>query len=184
MTQTDPAQDPTDARASPPPEVGRSHDTAGAEHELTLRRFPPSFQDREVEADFRRDFFNRSRSILRAALVLGAGIYGAFGLLDLLVVAPEHLAPVLAIRYLGVCPMLVLLAVSVNTDTFRRFAQPLLGSAMAAAGFGIIAMTLLTEPPVSVWLSSIRPARSGCTSWSRSRSRLSWRSPISQRRCS
>jgi signal transduction histidine kinase len=151
MTQTDPAQDPTDARASPPPEVGRSHDTAGAEPELTLRRFPPSFQDREVEADFRRDFFNRSRSILRAALVLGAGIYGAFGLLDLLVVAREHLAPVLAIRYLGVCPMLVLLAVSVNTDTFRRFAQPLLGSAMAAAGFGIIAMTLLTEPPVSGW---------------------------------
>ncbi|MDZ7712891.1 MAG: HAMP domain-containing sensor histidine kinase [Rhodovibrio sp.] len=151
MTHTDPAHDPTDARASLSPEVRRSRDTAGVEPELTLRRFPPSFQDSEVEADFRRDFFNRSRSILRAALFLGAGIYGAFGILDLLVVAPDHLAPLLAIRYLGVCPMLVLLAVSVNTEAFRRFAQPLLGSAMAAAGVGIIAMTLLTEPPVSGW---------------------------------
>ena len=72
MTQTDPAPHPTHARASPAPEDRPSHDAGGAEHELTLRRFPPSFHDPEVEADFRRDFFNRSRGILRAALFLGA----------------------------------------------------------------------------------------------------------------
>ena len=151
MTQPPPDQDPTDARAPAASAPEPAGDASAADQELTIRRFPPTFRDREVEADFRRDFFNRSRSILRAALFLGAAIYGAFGILDLLVVAPEHLAPLFAIRYLGVCPMLVLLALAVNTETFRRFGQPLLGTAMAAAGCGIIAMTLLTDPPVSGW---------------------------------
>lgn len=151
MTQQPPDQDPTDAPASPPPDTGRTGAGTGSEPQLTIGRFPPRFRDWEVEADFRHDFFNRSRGILRAALFLGAGIYGAIGILDLIVVAPEHLTPLLAIRYLGVCPMLVLFAVAVNTQAFRRFAQPLLAGAMALAGLGIIAMTLLTEPPVSGW---------------------------------
>jgi signal transduction histidine kinase len=142
-------------RATPASSVADGRETAesraGAEPELRIQRFPPAFADREVEADFRRDFFNRSRNILRAALFLGAGIYGAFGVLDLLVAAPENAAPLLAIRYLGVCPMLIAMGLAVNTATFRRFSQALLGGGMAAAGLGIIAMTLLTDPPVSGW---------------------------------
>lgn len=151
MHQTTPPKDSTEARASSARGIGAACVENGTEPEMTIRRLPPVFQDAEVEADFRLDFFNRSRGVLRAALFLGAGIYGAFGILDLLVVAPEHVAPLLAIRFLGVCPMLVLLALAVNAQTFRRWAQPVLGCAMALAGCGIIAMTLLTDPPVSGW---------------------------------
>ncbi|WP_169816640.1 sensor histidine kinase [Rhodovibrio salinarum] len=152
MPQTLP---PADHTETPTAEPGRARTqdraTAAVEQELTIRRFPPVFLDPEVEADFRRDFFNRSRAILRAALFLGAAIYGAFGVLDLLVVAPDKLTPLLAIRFLGVCPILIAMALAVNTATFRRFAQLLLGGGMAMAGLGIIAMTLVTGPPVSGW---------------------------------
>lgn len=113
-----------------------------------IRPLVLQFADAETESDFRDDFFRRSRKTIRVALLLGAAIYAAFGLLDLYIVR-DAVAELFIIRYAMVCPFLLAVAVITGTEAFRQYSQGILGTAMAIAGLGIVAMTAVTQAPVS-----------------------------------
>jgi len=111
-------------------------------HPLTLR-FPGDQEDA-----FREDFIQKSMSQVRISLALGLILYPLFGILDYLLI-PNVKEAIWFIRYLIVCPYLLLLLFFTHIHYFKRISQPLLVLTVLVMGFGIIAMTVIAYPPGS-----------------------------------
>jgi signal transduction histidine kinase len=107
-----------------------------------------SFRDKELEADFRDDFFTRNLSHFRQDLLLGCFLYAVYGILDFWII-PEIRIATWYIRFALVCPLLLGVFLFTFSRLSRRFLEPALILACFAAGAGIIAMIVMASPPGS-----------------------------------
>lgn len=116
---------------------------------LKLNHFGLYFRDPGVERRFVVSNMAKALPLVRISLFFAAVLYGTFALLDYTVARGAY-HELWTIRFGIVCP--VLLTVSFLTffpKIFFKISQELLSLAMAASGFGIIAMTMVAPPPVN-----------------------------------
>jgi two-component system, cell cycle sensor histidine kinase PleC len=106
------------------------------------------FCDDAVEARYRSESLDESRSLIRTYLFAAALLYLTFGILDLQVGGPV-VGWLLFIRYGVVCPILVATALLTFVPSFERFSQAAISIAMITPGIGIAAMTAIMPPPAN-----------------------------------
>jgi hypothetical protein len=111
-------------------------------HPVTLRFRQP------LESEFVAEYFRRTRTHLRVALVLGFLLYATFGVLDTWI-APDQRRQLWIIRYCVVCPLMLVCLVGTYERGFRRVRQPAITFALIVAGLGIAVMTAIIPPPGS-----------------------------------
>lgn len=102
-------------------------------------RFPA-----DLERSFRDDYAERSLGSIRRGLGLGLFLYAAFGLLDPWIV-PGVLTQIWSIRFLAVCPLIVLVLAFTLWPGFTKVMQPALAATSVAGGVGIVAMISLAK---------------------------------------
>lgn len=112
-------------------------------HPLTLR-----FDDKNLEREFGDEYFARTLSQVRLALVLGFVLYTGYGFVDFWL-APEQLKWIWAIRYLIVGPTVLGCLWFSYSKHFRRFRELAISVVVVVATLGIIAMTSLIPQPIS-----------------------------------
>ncbi len=119
----------------------RAHPSANTRmHPLTLR-FAGKLED-----EFAEEYFARTLTQVRAALVLGLLLYTLFGILDTWI-APDQRRTLWLIRYALVAPTLVCaLAFSYNS-AFKRYREPVISTVVLIAALGIVAMTAIIPAP-------------------------------------
>src|SRR5690349_1108262 len=112
-------------------------------HPVTLR-----FDDKDLEREFQDEYYDRTLVQVRLALVVGALLYGLYGIVDFWL-APLQRTTIWAIRYLVVAPAaLVALGFSYNKH-FRRYRESTLTLVILIAQLGIVGMTAITPQPMS-----------------------------------
>lgn len=115
-----------------------------------LNMFSLRFHNRMAERRFLCRHMLDSRPVIRLGLLAGAALYGLFGILDILIMS-ESVQKFWIIRFGFVFPVVFgVLALTYHRD-FVRCAQAGLSLAMLASGMGIIAMTVVGQPPASHW---------------------------------
>ena len=87
-------------------------------HRFDLREPWLRFREPEVESAFTRETFLQSMAVIRAYLLGGTALYGAFGVLDMTVGGPST-AALLAIRQ-PVCPVLLAIFGLTSSTAFLR----------------------------------------------------------------
>ncbi|PKN35989.1 MAG: hypothetical protein CVU61_00365 [Deltaproteobacteria bacterium HGW-Deltaproteobacteria-19] len=113
-------------------------------HLLTLKF---SGDSSNIETSFQREYFRSSLSHNRAAMLVGAFFYSAFGILDMLLM-PENKSTMWMIRYAIVDPLIIALFLLSFSKIFERYANPLMTLVCILAGGGIIWMIVIAPPPV------------------------------------
>jgi signal transduction histidine kinase len=113
-----------------------------------LNMFSLRFRNRMAERRFLRRHMLESRPVIRVGLLAGAALYGVFGILDILIM-PDAVQKFWIIRFGFVFPVIFGVLALTYHRSFVRCAQTGLSLAMFASGMGIIAMTVLGEPPTS-----------------------------------
>jgi signal transduction histidine kinase len=112
---------------------------------LSLRFVGPSAG---LEAGFRQAYLVESIPRMRVALLLGAAFFGSFGILDAYLM-PDQAYVVWAIRYGGICPLLLAGAALTRVPALHRSVEPGVAALMVLGGAGIVAMIVVAPPPVN-----------------------------------
>jgi len=99
-----------------------------------------------LEASFQRNYAQTSLTNIRITLILGAVLYGGFGILDGFLFPFQKYIPWL-IRYALVCPALMATVLFSYRNMFLALMQPLLAFLFFGAGAGIVGMVLVVPPP-------------------------------------
>ena len=120
--------------------------------EARLSPFTLSFSG-PVESEFLEHYFDRCIRQVRTGFILGTLLYAGFGFLDLIVV-PTHFRALWFIRFAIVCPVLLLAWALSFRPVFRRLIYPVVAFAVAIAGFGVIAMTMIAPSPANYLYSA------------------------------
>jgi len=97
------------------------------------------FKDPDLENLFRDDYYIKSLSSIRIALILGAILYSIFGILDIYV-APYTKNYIWFIRFGVVVPLLACVLIVSFFKFFKKIMQFILSFASLVAGLGIVAM--------------------------------------------
>jgi signal transduction histidine kinase/CheY-like chemotaxis protein len=106
-------------------------------HPLTLRF------NGELEHRFREAYYKSSIGLLRISFILGIVYYSLFAVLDVLVM-PGVDWQLAVIRFLFVCPLLLVIFSLSFTRGFRQWWQLGASVATVVAGLGIVVMTVIT----------------------------------------
>jgi signal transduction histidine kinase len=101
-----------------------------------------------LEKPFVEDYYGKSTRHIRVVLVLGALLYGVFGILDAVLI-PRLTRYTYVIRYAVVCPAILAAAMCTNRPLFKKLLQPLLAILEILGGGGVIIMIVLAPTPVS-----------------------------------
>ncbi|THB70146.1 MAG: hybrid sensor histidine kinase/response regulator [Desulfobulbaceae bacterium] len=101
-----------------------------------------------LEEDFIRDYTRSSLKHIRFALGLGCFFYAIFGLLDVLLI-PDEKNVIWAIRYVLICPTILLAIYLTFIPRCHKYIQLILCSLMIIGGAGIVGMIIIAPPPVS-----------------------------------
>lgn len=104
----------------------------------------------EVERSFQEQYFQKVIKQMRIALILGGTLYALFGILDRSLVA-EAFTKIWLIRYVIVCPLVVVAIFLTYSSYFKRFVQGIVSFVMLISGLGIVAMTNIASPPGSYY---------------------------------
>ncbi|MCX5742871.1 MAG: response regulator [Proteobacteria bacterium] len=121
---------------------------ADARMHLNLATLRFTGVDAALERPFLHDHFRGSLRHMRIALVLGAIMYGGYGLLDHLMF-PVVERRLWLVRFAFVCPVILFVAASSFHARFERWMQPALALVIWVSGGGVIVLTVLATPPAS-----------------------------------
>ncbi len=102
-------------------------------------RFPA-----DLEKQFDEDYFERTLTITRIALVLAFILYAAFGLLDVFI-SPVTKHFTWLIRYAVVCPVIISVLILSYFEVFRKVVQFSVSLVSLFAGLGIVAMIVTSQ---------------------------------------
>lgn len=116
-------------------------------HLLTLK-FSGKFS--HLESLFLNHYYRFSLPQIRIFLILGALLYATFGILDAILM-PQQKNTIWFIRFVVVCPLLLVVLLISFSNFFERYMQPILASILIIAGGGIICMVAIAPPPVSYY---------------------------------
>jgi signal transduction histidine kinase/ActR/RegA family two-component response regulator len=130
-------------------ELDVSPDGSGS-HRLQLHPLSLTFigSSSHLEKLFIEDYYSKSMIHIRIVLVLGALLYGSFGILDA-VLLPLLKRYTWTIRYAVVCPAILLTALFSFRPWFKKLMQPLFALLLILGGGGIIVMIVLAPSPVN-----------------------------------
>ncbi|MFA5182298.1 MAG: response regulator [Syntrophales bacterium] len=103
-----------------------------------------------LEGPFQSYYTSHTLIHIRVALLMGALMYGSFGILDALLL-PNHKHLAWLIRYVFVCPMILAVFGATFVTSLRRFLQPLMCVMVALGGLGIVLMIIIAPPPVNYY---------------------------------
>ncbi|MCP4718292.1 MAG: PAS domain S-box protein [Desulfobacteraceae bacterium] len=103
---------------------------------------------KHLERVYQQKYLKNSLAHIRIALVLGCLIYAIFGVLDAILL-PDEKYFIWAIRYLIVCPSILLVFLLSRFKIVQQWIQQILAGLIVIAGGGIIMMILIAPPPVS-----------------------------------
>jgi len=101
-----------------------------------------------LEQGFHQTYTTRTLLNLQIALVAGFLMYGAFGILDLLMM-PEHKQIPWLIRYVIVCPALAIALAITYSPSLHRGIQPMMSFIFTLGGLGIVAMIAVAPEPIN-----------------------------------
>ncbi len=107
-----------------------------------LKRTPFTFS-RDFELQFKDDYFQKSIGTIRAALLVALVLYAAFGVLDY-ILARHSLFNLWIIRYAIVFPVMIIAFAASYLPVFKRINQLVICCVVLAAGYGIIAMIIVS----------------------------------------
>jgi class 3 adenylate cyclase len=119
-------------------------DPGPAELERLLRRAVLRFPD-ALEAEFRRDYFERSVATHRTAFIGGFFILAGFGIVDRWA-APQSFQTLWLLRFAIGCPLVVALIGLSFTPAYRRLMQPAGAFVVATVGILIAIMEIVMKP--------------------------------------
>ncbi|MDH4163149.1 MAG: ATP-binding protein [Nitrospirota bacterium] len=102
----------------------------------------------ELEERFREDYYEKSLNSLRVSLVLGAVIYGLFGVLDTWIF-PDTRETVWIIRYGVACPAIAACFLFTYTRAFKSLMQPVIFATVLIGGGCVIAMMIVVGSPIN-----------------------------------
>lgn len=97
----------------------------------------------DLEEKFQKDYFKSSLSLLRLSFLLGIIYYSLFAFLDVLVM-DEIKSQLFVVRFLVVCPVLLIVYVLSFLNIFRKWWQLAAILATLTAGVGIVVMTIIS----------------------------------------
>lgn len=119
-------------------------------HKAEMSRFTLLFDDANHEARFRRQTADQTASVARYFLIFGITIYTLFAFVDyLLIYDPYELYAVWFIRFLIVLPLALISLSFTGLQKFRQYFEFFLAIGLLLGGIGVIAMTLITSPPIN-----------------------------------
>ena len=101
------------------------------------------FDDPNLEAEFLNDYYDRSLTTVRVALVMGIILYSAFGVLDSLI-TPISKYRIWLIRFGVVDPVLLIVLGLSFTGFLKKYMQLILSITALIAGLGIVVMIGIT----------------------------------------
>ena len=116
--------------------------------QMNLNPFTLSFKG-ETEKEFRKDYYYSSIVLLRASFLLGIVYYAAFSFLDAAVL-PEIKSQLFMIRFLFVCPVLLIVFLLSYLKSFEKWWHLAASIAIIVAGLGIIIMVIITTSPGNI----------------------------------
>jgi extracellular factor (EF) 3-hydroxypalmitic acid methyl ester biosynthesis protein len=116
-------------------------------HPLTLKF---SGESSKLEEPFLSYYYRMSLPQIRRFLVLGALLYGFFGILDALLM-PEQKYTLWFIRFVIVCPVLLGTLRASFSKSFERYIQPFLTGVLILAGGGIVCMIVIAPIPINYY---------------------------------
>jgi diguanylate cyclase (GGDEF)-like protein len=108
------------------------------------------FDQPDLEAGFRRDYFRKSLRQVRISVAIGLFLYAGFGVLDPYII-PDAMRTAWAIRYLAVCPFIVVVLGLTFAPVFERMMQAAVGAVGLVACIGITGMIVAAQPPGSYY---------------------------------
>jgi len=114
--------------------------------EIPYNAFTLSFQDRDLEAAFRKDYCTRRLPHLRLDLLAGIFLYILFGVHDYWVI-PDIKEFAWLIRYAFVCPLVFVIFLFTYSRQVRNLMQVTQAIAAFAAGGGVVLMIVKAAPP-------------------------------------
>ncbi len=97
---------------------------------------------RHLEDDYKYEYLDTTLKDIRIGLVLACMLYAAFGILDSILI-PEGRHLTWMIRYLVVCPSLLIAVFLTRFAFIKKFIQPMLAILIIISGSGIILMILI-----------------------------------------
>ena len=103
-----------------------------------------------LEGPFQKHHTAHTLPHVRIALLMGALMYGIFGILDALVL-PLYKVTTWLIRYAAVCPAILATLTATYVPRLRRYLQPILSFVFALAGLGIVLMIAIAPSPVNYY---------------------------------
>jgi len=109
-------------------------------HPLTLR-FAGKLED-----EFAEEYFTRTLTQVRGALLLALSLYTIFGVLDTWI-APDQRRALWLIRYALIAPLLLCTIAFTYNSAFRRYWEPVVSTVCLTMALGIVAMTAIIPAP-------------------------------------
>ncbi len=112
---------------------------------------------KELQQDFREDYYERFSNASRSALALGLILYAVFGILDIWGV-PESKDRIWAIRFFIVCPVIFACFMASLVLRLKGILQLVTTIASVTSGFGIIGMMAAakqTEPGYAFYYAGL-----------------------------
>ena len=127
-----------------------SFDTDNMNHQMKLHPLTLKFsgESSNLEEPFLDDYYKSSLSHVRILLILGSILYGAFGILDAILM-PEQMFSIWLIRLMIIGPLLFGLLLISFFNFFKRYMQPILALAYIVIGGGIVCMIVIAPSQVS-----------------------------------
>ncbi len=116
-------------------------------HRLTLRFSGPMAG---LETPFREHYLVQTLFQIRLSFILGALMYGFFGILDALVLGEERYVTWL-IRYAFVCPCILAVVGATFLPRLHGYLQPMMSVAIVIGGGGIVWMTVIAPQPLNYY---------------------------------
>lgn len=121
----------------------------------SLQPWTLSFRNKRLESFFHRYALPNLRRQARIALLVGAGMYGLYGLLDVLLIPPEEMKFVWFIL-LGVIAVALAVFALTFYKRFARFNQPLLAITALIGGVGLLGkMWLLPDATIAYFYAGL-----------------------------
>ena len=111
---------------------------------MNLNIFTLSFKENNNK-DFSNSYFETSIALLRISFVLGMLYYAFFAYMDVKIF-PEIKLKLFMIRFLYVCPTILIVLLLSFTKNFRKWWQIGASIAIIVSGVGVIYMTIIVSP--------------------------------------